>query len=816
MKKTFIKTIFRDFKKNFTRLIAIVAIVALGVGFLIGLLSSTPDLQDSMDKYYDEYDMYDVLLKSTIGFSSNDVTSLAEDIQEIEKIEGYASIDSMGTYATKEVSTRVICTEETTSLNQKKIILGRMPTSSIECVVQNLGIFLDKNPIGDKIEIGDEIYTIVGVCNSPVYYYRMQENTQIGNGILDVVLYTIGNNFPITDIAITFKGADKRHSFKKEYFSYIEPFEKRLTDLSFSYLDQRLNSLYEEAFKEARKVLEDNPSIPSSMIDQILESQKEDIKKTVDEQFSELKWYVLNRKSNLSYIAFNENSTKVDKVAIIFPFFFFFIAALIALTSITRLVYEDRGAIGTLKSLGFSNSRILNKYLIYAIFACLIGSAGGLLLGVYGIPMVVYYAYNSLFQLPTGVFRWHSWCVLLSSISMGVTIFIVMLAVCLKALSEKPNALLVPKAPRAGKRILLERVGIFWKKLKFKYKSSIRNVFRFKRNLVMMVIGIGGCTGLMLVGLGLKDSLSGSSELQYDKVLTYDFSLGIKQEVHLDYLTDSTTLYLYQEEGKVKENKEYEVSILYTDSMILDYMNLNVDELPQTGVIISSDLANKFHLKKNSKIEIEVNSKSKEFIVSSVFENYIGNYIITSKSNEAINTMLVKLGPKDKGSYDTIVQKIYETNEINSVVDLASSKELYMTLTNGTELVILLIIFCSGLLAIIVIYNLTNININERIKEIATLKVLGYQKIEVLGYIYREIIMMSVFGILFGFGLGPLLNIFIMRQISSPGQCFPSTISGINFLYAFLITAIFVGIVLLFFIPKMRKIKMVESLKSVE
>lgn len=446
----------------------------------------------------------------------------------------------------------------------------------------------------------------------------------------------------------------------------------------------------------------------------------------------------------------------------------------------------------------------------------MIGSAGGLLLGVYGIPMVVYYAYNSLFQLPTGVFRWHSWCVLLSSISMGVTIFIVMLAVCLKALSEKPNALLVPKAPRAGKRILLERIGIFWKKLKFKYKSSIRNVFRFKRNLVMMVIGIGGCTGLMLVGLGLKDSLSGSSELQYEKVLTYDFSLGIKQEVHLDYLTDSTMLYLYQEEGKVKENKEYEVSILYTDSMILDYMNLNVDELPQAGVIISSDLANKFHLKKNSKIEIEVNSKRKEFIVSSVFENYIGNYIITSKSNEDINTMLVKLGPKDKESYDTIVQKIYETNEINSVVDLASSKELYMTLTNGTELVILLIIFCSGLLAIIVIYNLTNININERIKEIATLKVLGYQKIEVLGYIYREIIMMSVFGILFGFGLGPLLNIFIMQQISSPGQCFPSTISGINFLYAFLITAIFVGIVLLFFIPKMRKIKMVESLKSVE
>lgn len=816
MKKTFIKTIFRDFKKNFTRLIAIVAIMALGVGFLIGLLSSTPDLQDSMETYYDENQMYDILIKSTIGFSEEDLSSLKKDIPEIEVIEGYYQMDSMGAYDGKEISTRLVVQAADAKLNQRQLVSGRMPMSDTECIVQNMGIFLDKEPLGETIEIEDTTYTIVGVCNSPVYYYRMQENTQIGDGNLDLICYVDKAPSLLTDLAITIRGAKDLHSFKKEYFKLLEPIQLKLENEADSYLSNRLETFYEEAYAEARKQLEENPMIPPSMIDSILESQKETIQKEVDEQFKEIKWYVLDRKSNLSYISFNENSTKVDKVAVIFPFFFFFIAALIALTSITRLVYEDRSAMGTLKSLGYSNARILNKYFIYAVFACLIGSVGGLFLGVYGIPMVIYSAYQSLFILPKGVFHWYSWCVLLSSISMSVTIFIVMIVVCLRTLLEKPNALLVPKAPKAGKRILLERIGFLWKKLKFKYKSSIRNVFRFKRNLIMMVIGIGGCTGLMLVGLGLRDSLSGASKIQYEKVIKYDFSLGVQQKIDLEYLTDSSMLYLYQEEGKVKQNSDYLVSILYTEDSIIEYMDIGRESLPKNGVVISSELAKEFHLKKNSKIEVIVDGEIKEFFVAGTFENYIGNYIIASKENDVINTMLLKLGSQDLEQYDTIVKKIYETEEFLSVSDMTSTKELYLSLTNGIDLVILLIIFCSGLLAIIVIYNLTNININERIKEIATLKVLGYQKIEVLGYIYREILIMSVFGILFGFALGPLLNIFIMKQISSPGQCFPTTISGWNFLYAFLITAIFVGIVLLFFIPKMKKIKMVESLKSVE
>lgn len=815
MKVTFVKTIVRDFKKNFTRLIAIVAIMGLGVGFLIGLLSATPNLQDSMERYYDESNSYDILLKSTIGFSEDDVNHLKEDIQTIEDIEGFFSMDYKTRLHSVDITARVIIGKLPSTINQMKLVAGRYPANDKECLVHNMGVYLDKNPIDEEIMVDGVFYRIVGVCNTPVYYYKMQENTQLGNGNLDVILY-LDSQFvtsSITDIAITIQGAKELNSFKSSYFKHIEPVEEEIKKVEESYLNSRLESLYKEAVIKELEAL----NIPASpeMVEAM--AKREEIVEAVNKELPlEKQWYVLNRKSNLSYISFEANSKKVNDVAVVFPFFFFFIAALIALTSVSRLVQEDRSSIGTLKSLGYSNGRILNKYFIYALFACFVGSVGGLFLGVYAIPMVIYFCYNSLFVMPVGHFSWYAWTVLLASLTMSITVFIVMLAVCLKALREKPNALLVPKAPKAGKRILLERIDFIWKRLKFKYKSSVRNIFRFKRNLIMMIVGVGGCTGLMLVGLGLRDSLNGSSKRQFEDILNYDFSVGVQEEVSLEFLEDSSYIYLFKETGKVKKNKDFEVNILYADDSILDYMNLGVKSIPLDSVIISSQLADQFQLKKGSTIRIEVDGNEKSFKVSSIFTNYIDNYIITSNKEGQINTMFIKLGVLDKANYESVVEKIYETKELSNVTDLSQSKNLYSSLSNGIELVVLLIIICSGLLAIIVIYNLTNININERIKEIATLKVLGYQKSEVLGYIYREIIIMSVLGILLGFGIGPLLNLFVMKQIASPGQCFPTSIHGLNFLYSFLITSLFIGIVLLLFIPKMKKIKMVESLKSVE
>lgn len=812
MKKTFIKTIFRDFKRNLSRLIAIVAIMALGVGFLIGLLSSTPDLQDSVEHFYDSYAMQDILIKSTLGFSKSDIESLKKDIDEIEHIEGFSSLDYEMKIDDVDITARVITASMQSTINQLELVEGVLPKSKEECLVQNLGYYNDKSCIGSSIRINGQKYKIVGICNSPVYFYKMQEPSSIGKGSVDAFFYLDAayTDFDITDIAITIKGAEAYNSFKKEYFSFINPIKTKLKDLSTKYLELRLESLKEEAYQAAIDTYHPSTPFEMEMIQQLIEKEFQD---------RDGSWFVLDRKSNMSYVTYEENSEKVNRVAVIFPFFFFFLAALIALTSVTRLIYEDRFSIGTLKSLGYSKLRILNKYFIYALFACIIGSISGLFLGVYGLPYVIYVCYNSLFIMPECYLSWYTWAVVLASVSMSVTIFVVMIAVCLKALNEKPNALLVPKAPKAGKRILLERIGIFWKRLKFKYKSSIRNIFRFKRNLIMMIVGVGGCTGLMLVGLGLNESITSLSKKQFQEIVLYDFSLTIDEEVELDYLSDSAWMYLYKEESKMYEDEDYEVELFYTDEQIFDFMNLNTKVLPKDEVLISSQIASLFHLRKGSQIDLKVGEEMKSFIVGGIFENYVSNYVIASKEllgDQNNNRMLLKLGTKDSENYDDIVRKLYASEELLSIEDVSQTKSIYASMTNSMGLVIVLVIIFSGLLAIVVIYTLTNININERIKEIATLKVLGYHRKEVLGYIYREIITMSIFGILFGFILGPLLNYFVMNKISSPGLQFSTHLGGLYFLYSFLITMVFVFLVLVLFIPKMKKIKMVESLKSVE
>ncbi|MDE7095435.1 MAG: ABC transporter permease, partial [Anaeroplasmataceae bacterium] len=238
MKKTFIKTIFRDFKKNLTRLIAIVAIMALGVGFLIGLLSATPDLQDSMERYYDETNLYDINIKSTLGFSLNDIDSLKEEVEEIENIEEFSSMDFKTYYDGVEITARRIVNSFDATINQLTLIKGRKPVNATECIIQNMGIFLDKDPIDSSIEVDGISYTIVGICNSPMYYYRMQETTQIGDGNLDSIIYLDSSFYtaPITDIVLTLKGSKSLHSFKKSYFDFLEPIEKKLEDLSSSHI----------------------------------------------------------------------------------------------------------------------------------------------------------------------------------------------------------------------------------------------------------------------------------------------------------------------------------------------------------------------------------------------------------------------------------------------------------------------------------------------------------------------------------------------------------------------------------------------------
>ena len=834
MKKTFIKTVFKDLWHNISRFIAIIAIVTLGVGFLIGLLSATPDLQLSLDTFYDEQNAYDILIKSTIGFKEEDAIKLKDEFDFIEDIIAYEEKDEMTRFNSTELASRIITMPFDGGVNNLKLVSGRMPENSNECVVLAKDIFEDVECLNEIVTIDSHNYTIVGMCQSPVYYYKRIEPTSIGMGNIEAYIYLDSkynemNN--ITDLAFTLKDALGYNRFSSDYYDFINPYEDEIEVASSNYLEERYRDLFNDVYEtiklEYKKNIKDAMSglVPEAMLDRLVEEEllkhESEIVELSKQELAKftLKWYVLDCRSNVSYLAFKENSNKVNRIAVVFPFFFFFIAALIALTSITRMVSEDRSGIGTLKSLGYSNLTILGKYLFYALFSCLIGAGLGIISGVYILPIVIYNCYITLFVLPPGIFAWNPLIICLSSLSMILTIFIVMIFVCLKTLRERPNALLVPRAPKAGKRILLERISILWSHLKFKYKSALRNVFRFKRNLIMMVVGIGGCTGLLLVGLGLNDSMGSLSRLQYDEILKYDFLLESDSEIELDFLSDSKYFSFRRETGNVASDQEYNVSIFYTDDDILNYFDLNTSSFEDDAVIISFQLAKNFHLKPGDNIILDIDGEDKTFKVTGTFDNYIDNYVIVNRklvSEVDNNAVMIKLGKEDKLNYDSIVKRLYNLEVSVQIEDKLQTRKNYDSMVGSIETIVFVVILCSGALAMIVIYNLTNININERIKEIATLKVLGYQKFEVLSYIFREIIFMSVLGILFGFVLGPILSYFVMDRISSAGHYFSPFIAWYNYIYAFLITLIFVLLVVLLFIRKIKGIKMVESLKCVD
>ena len=843
MHKTFIKTIFKDLKTNLSRFIAIMAIVALGTGFLIGLLSTTPNLKSSMNNSYVKENVYDILIKSTIGFSDNTVEDLKNDYEGIREIEAYSQMDYEIEYAGEDISARLIQKNlSSDGISQVKLIAGRMPSAQNECLILDFSYFYDQNKIGETISINGNDYTVVGMCQSSLYAYKLLEPTTIGNGELDAVVFTDSKfveDIVITDIALTLNETQHYDAFSSNYTKLVEEWVNKISDDSSKYLEAYVSELKEAAFaiiypqiveqyrQEIKKQLIEN-NVDESLHDAIIEEQLANLdaqivtqaNEEVEKQFVDLnpKWYVLDKTSNTTYVAFKENANKVNDVSVVFPFFFFFIAALIALTSITRMVSEDRSSIGTLKSLGYSNVSVLNKYLFYAIFSCVIGVLAGISFGVYLLPFIIYNCYNALFIMPDIIFNWYPLIIILSSLAMTLTILVVMIYVCYKTVKERPNSLLAPKAPRSGKKILFERITFIWKRLKFKYKSSLRNVFRFKRNLIMMIVGIGGCSALMLVALGLNYSISNSSRIQFDEIIKYNLLIETDKQLELPMLTDSSVYYFEKQTGESNLDKEYDIDLYYVDENILDYINLNNNEFNQDSCYISYQLAKDLKLKVGSNIGVVVDNEVFEFKITNIFECYVGNYILVNKTqnpNYKDNACMVKFGPNDNNNYEQIIASMYDINNV-VIEDVKQTRQIYDSIAQNITAIIFVIIIFSGILAIIVIYNLTNININERIKEIATLKVIGYHQSEILGYIYREIIFMSIVGILFGFLIGPILNYFVMDKISNPGQYYLTNLVYYHYLIAFVISLVFVLLILLLFIPKIKKIKMVESLKSME
>lgn len=548
------------------------------------------------------------------------------------------------------------------------------------------------------------------------------------------------------------------------------------------------------------------------------------------------KWIVLDRNSHYSYRDYGACADRMDGIAKVFPVFFFLVAALVCMTTMTRMVDEQRNEMGTLKALGYSKLQIASKYIIYALIASILGSILGCSLGMYLFPTVIFNAWNTLYNIDQIKFLFQPGLILLASGSVtGITLLATLYSIY-SELIEMPSQLMRPKAAKAGKKILLERISFIWKRLSFLQKVTARNIFRYKKRFFMTIIGIAGCSALLVAGFGINDSISDIVNQQYNVIYHYDATVsaktseitsqikslkGVKDVYEEDHLAVTTKI----------ENKDISttVHIISNDKKFKDFCTLfngNKEfDLDDSSVLISQKMATKLNKKAGDTIKIkDANNKVIKAKIKGVFTNYVGHHIYASESlykswNTSAKTThiyLIKSKKTTKKFERNLGNKIMNIDGVQSVTFYSSLQKNFKDMIKSISYIVVVLVISAACLAFVVLYNLSNVNISERKREIATIKVLGFTRKEVDAYINRETILLTVLGSLIGLGIGIGLHHLIMNLAEMDDIMFGRTINPISYVISFVMTIGFNAIINLCMHRKLNNIQMVESLKAVE
>lgn len=555
-------------------------------------------------------------------------------------------------------------------------------------------------------------------------------------------------------------------------------------------------------------------------------------------------WYVLDRNANVGYAGFVGDSEKIDAVAAVFPVFFFLVAALVCLTTMTRMVEEQRTQIGVLKSLGYKKSSIAFKYLVYANSACISGSLFGLCVGYIVFPAVIMKTYRMLYtEIPLQL-DFNIEYALISSIAAIVCISAATIWACVRELSEVPAELIRPKAPAKGKKVFLERIRPLWKRLSFTQKVTARNLIRYKKRFFMTVIGIGGCTALLLTGFGLSDSINGIVGKQFEDLQSTDLMLSIKSQASVDdaslnqFLTTEMSESVYIRQTTVDAvcgNETFSVYLVVPEDAdkMNDFMTFrhrvggeSVTFPNADGVLVTEKMASKLGLEKGDTFTLKSgDEEGVEVSVGDICENYVYNYVYMSAdaytacfgSEPEYNMVWGKyLSDLTQQQEEALCQRALQLDQVEGVTSFSQTRDSVSDMLQGLNAVVVLIVICASALAFIVLYNLTNINITERIREIATIKVLGFRDKEVNAYVYRENVVLTVIGMVVGLVLGVFLHAFVIVTAEVDMVMFVRTISPWSYVFAALLTLLFAGFVSFVTYFSLKKVDMIESLKSVE
>lgn len=819
MKTKLLKHIFMKIKDNYKRFLSLICMAFLGVGFYAGIQSSSPDMLKTLDNFYDENNVYDISVISNVGLTEDDLLKLSK----IKNVELAINIQEKDTYLEIEENNYVVkLIEYNSQMNNVYIKEGRLPKNSNEVSVDNALLENNNLKLGDSITIDGKKYSIVGNVISPLYFSAERPNSNLGSGKVDYYIYVYNGSLDLeaySNIYITVKGAKKYLTNSDSYKKLINNVKKDIDLIKDKQQDIRYDELYSDIIETSEMY---GISIDES-------------------NFIKPKWYIYDRLDNTSYKELINASDNLKKIGNIFPIIFFAISVLVNLISMMRMIEEDRVENGTLKSLGYNSFHITLKYVIYSLLATTIGSSVGAIFGSYMIPSVIWNIYKKIFFIPKFIYLLKS-----DYNALGLWICILCICgtsviVCIKNLREVPANLMRPKAPKSGKKILLERINFIWKKLKFSDKITIRNIFRYKSRVITTVLGIAGCTSLILAGFGLKDSIKDVTDFQFNNIIKYDKLLmtnesinqiDIEKELLNDDKVENFTNVNTQNIKVLFNDEEQEVTMITPDDFnsisksisLIDLKTNNIiDNISDNSCIISEKTAKLLDIDVGDKISLLDNDNNKYDIkVSYIIKNYINQYLYINKNtynnlfnNYKINSILISLKDEDKNSKE-FDKKYISNGYALTIVDNDDIKSSMNDMLGSIDSIVAILIIAAASLAFVVLYNLSNINISERKREIATLKVLGFYPSEVDKYINRETVLLTILGIGIGLLFGSYLSHFIISTCEPDYIMFDRHVYTLSYFYSLFITIIFTIIVTIVTHFNLKKINMVTSLKNVE
>ena len=819
MKTKLLKHIFMKIKDNYKRFLSLICMAFLGVGFYVGIQSSSPDMLKTLDNFYDENNVYDISVISNVGLTEDDLLKLSK----IKNVELAINIQEKDSYLEIEENNYVVkLIEYNSQMNNVYIKDGRLPKNNNEVSVDNALLENNNLKLGDNITIDGKKYSIVGNVISPLYFSAERPNSNLGSGKVDYYIYVYNGSLDLeaySNIYITVKGAKKYLTNSDSYKKIVNNVKKDIDLIKDKQQDIRYDELYSDIIET------------SEMYGISIDESK----------FIKPKWYIYDRLDNTSYKELINASDNLKKIGNIFPIIFFAISVLVSLISMMRMIEEDRVENGTLKSLGYNSFHITLKYVIYSLLATTIGSSVGAIFGSYMIPNVIWNIYKKIFFIPKFIYLLKS-----DYNALGLWICILCICgtsiiVCIKNLREVPANLMRPKAPKSGKKILLERINFIWKKLKFSDKITIRNIFRYKSRVITTILGIAGCTSLILAGFGLKDSIKDVIDFQFNNIIKYDKMLmtnesinqiDIEKELLNDDKVENYTNVNTQNIKVLFNDEQHEVTMITPDDFksisksisLIDLKTNNIiDNISDNSCIISEKTAKLLDIDVGDKISLLDNDNNKYDIkVSYIIKNYINQYLYINKNtynnlfnNYKINSILISLKEEDKNSKD-FDKKYISNGYALTIVDIDDIKSSMSDMLSSIDSIVAILIIAAASLAFVVLYNLSNINISERKREIATLKVLGFYPSEVDKYINRETVLLTILGIGIGLLFGSYLSHFIISTCEPDYIMFDRHVYTLSYFYSLFITVIFTIIVTIVTHFNLKKINMVTSLKNVE